>query len=263
MMRCVSVLALLLALALPALGQPLDIVVLGDSNTWLGGDDCSKPRGWNTWFKEALQPASCRSYARSGATWTHTPATKRNLVQDIGVLGDDNVVYNQIERLKEAHEKGRQPAPQLIVVAAGTNDAWFAEKRPHAFDKTVAQAFTQQEGPAASKSVNEVLTLAEAVRYDCELLMEAFPDARLLLLTPLQSTAVTAELISRTGDIIEGCGRKMELAVIRMDHDGCVCATDERVKKRYTYDGTHTSEEGARRNGYLVAQRVREMMKTE
>ncbi|MBO7511027.1 MAG: alpha-galactosidase, partial [Bacteroidales bacterium] len=30
---------------------------------------------WNKWFCEAINPESCRSYARSGATWTHTEAT--------------------------------------------------------------------------------------------------------------------------------------------------------------------------------------------
>jgi len=257
------VLTLLLVLTVPGWGQPLDVVILGDSNTWLGGDDCTKPRGWNTWFKEALQPASCRSYARSGATWTHTPNTKRNLLENIGTLGDDNVIYNQIERLKEAFEKGQQPAPQLIIIAAGTNDAWFVEKRPQAFDKSVAEAFARQEGFVTDRPVGEVLTLAEAVRYGCEMLMEAFPSARLVLLTPLQSTAIASELISRAGDIIEGCAHRMAVSVIRMDREGCVYATAERVKKHYTYDGTHTCEEGARRNGYLVAQRVKEMMKTE
>ncbi|MBO7116205.1 MAG: hypothetical protein J6V87_04040 [Prevotella sp.] len=43
-----------------------NIVILGDSNTAIGGDDCSKSVGWNKWFRDMLSPASCRSYARSG-----------------------------------------------------------------------------------------------------------------------------------------------------------------------------------------------------
>jgi len=185
------------------------------------------------------------------------------VVENIGVLGNDNVVYNQIERLRQAYEKGQQPAPQLIVIAAGTNDAWFIKKRPQVFEKTVSQVFAQQDSLTTCLPVDKVLSLAEAVRYDCELLLETFPDAQLLLLTPLQSVAVATELIGRVGDIIEGCAQKMSLSVIRMDREGSVDAAAERVTKRYTYDGTHTSEEGARHNGYLVAQRVKEMMKTE
>ena len=58
--------------------QPLDVIIFGDSNTWYGGDNCDKPRGWNKWFKDAFQPATIKSYARSGATWTNTTTTKRN-----------------------------------------------------------------------------------------------------------------------------------------------------------------------------------------
>ena len=48
----------------------MHVVILGDSNTFIGGDQCDKPQGWNKWFKELANPLSCRSYARSGATWT-------------------------------------------------------------------------------------------------------------------------------------------------------------------------------------------------
>lgn len=30
----------------------LHVVLLGDSNTFIGGDDCDKDRGWSKWFKE-------------------------------------------------------------------------------------------------------------------------------------------------------------------------------------------------------------------
>ena len=80
--------------------SPLHVVALGDSNTWLAGDSCTNPLGWITVFKEQMQPASCHSYARSGATWTHTASTKYNPKENIEVLGDDNVIYNQVMRLR-------------------------------------------------------------------------------------------------------------------------------------------------------------------
>ena len=60
--------------------MPMHIVLLGDSNPFLGGDDCDKPEGWNKWFKDLAEPLSCRSYARSGATWTHTSKTAYDVV---------------------------------------------------------------------------------------------------------------------------------------------------------------------------------------
>ncbi|MBQ5826020.1 MAG: hypothetical protein IIW46_00885, partial [Bacteroidaceae bacterium] len=76
--------------SLPAINDfsNLHVVLLGDSETAIGGDQCDQPRGWNKWFAEALQPASCRSYARSGSTWTNTIRTKLTREENIGILGD-------------------------------------------------------------------------------------------------------------------------------------------------------------------------------
>lgn len=89
---------------------PCHVVLLGDSNTFIGGDACDKPQGWNKWFKDFAKPKSCRSYARSGATWTHTPNTVLDMEENIGVLGDNNVVYNQAMRLLTAVLSGEQPS---------------------------------------------------------------------------------------------------------------------------------------------------------
>ena len=145
---------------------PMNIVLLGDSNTWIGGDECDKPQGWNKWFKDLCDkpqgwnkwfkdlanPLSCHSYARSGATWTHTPLTDYDTEEDTDVLSDNNVVYNQINRLKEAYRQQKQVKPDLIIVMAGTNDLWFADKRPD--------------------------SLSTWIRYDARLLKEAFPESR-------------------------------------------------------------------------------------
>ena len=131
----------------------MNIVLLGDSNTWIGGDECDKPQGWNKWFKDLANPLSCHSYARSGATWTHTSLTDYDTEEDTGVLSDNNVVYNQINRLKEAYQQQKQVKPDLIIVMAGTNDLWFADKRPD--------------------------SLSTWIRYDAQLLKEAFPESRI------------------------------------------------------------------------------------
>ena len=187
--------------------QQLHIAILGDSNTWLGGDECDNQKGWNKWFKDILQPASCRSYARSGATWTHTTKTKRDTKENIGKLGKDNVIFNQVMRLKEAYDRGEQHKPDLILIAAGTNDAWFKKERPYAFNKDADDVFSESSKDFRKNDIDEILTLAEAVRYDCEWLSHFFPEAQIILLSPLQTTAAPTELIHQAGDIIEECGR--------------------------------------------------------
>lgn len=240
-------------------GHAVDVVILGDSNTWIGGDDCDKPLGWNKWFADIFKPQSCKSFARSGATWTNTANTRENPEEDIAVLGNDNVIYNQIVRLKAACDRGIQPEPQLIIIAAGTNDAWFVKKRPGVFAKTAEQAFAAKE-PLTRKKPHEVRTLAESVRYSCELLRERFPQAQIILLTPLQAIQATKANLDKASNIIEQCGRKMGLAVVRQDKECCVRRDDEMKKKKYTTDGAHTSEEGARLNGTYLARRIGQLI---
>ncbi|MBQ6379852.1 MAG: SGNH/GDSL hydrolase family protein [Prevotella sp.] len=234
--------------------QPMDVVILGDSNTWIGGDDCDQPRGWNKWFNDTFQPATCKSYARSGATWTNTTETRRNTEENIGVLGNDNVIFNQICRLEEAISGGQQASPRLILIMAGTNDAWFTKARPRALSMTAEEAFIADT--ITDRPVWQVLTLAESVRYGCELLRTAWPEARIILLTPLQSVAAGTANITKAGDIIEDCGRQMGLSVIRLDQNGGIDAKQEKQQYRLTTDGTHTSELGARQVGTFIAQQI-------
>ena len=222
-------------------GVEEDVVIFGDSNTWLGGDDCTKPKGWNTWFREALQPRSCRSYARSGATWTQTPNTRRNTQENIGTIGDNNVIVNQIWRMDEAIREGHQPQPTLILIAAGTNDVWFKDKRPQAFEPTESS----------------LQTLQGIVTFNCLLLRQMCPEAQIVLITPMQTIQADTADIHRAGDIIEACGQQLQIPVIRLDRHSEVKSQNEKKAYKYTYDGTHTSELGARSNGNFIAQQVR------
>ena len=237
------------------------VVILGDSNSWIGGDDCTKPQGWNKWFVDFFKPASCRSYARSGATWTNTPNTRRNIQENIKTLGDDNVIYNQVVRLDDAVGRGRQPSPQLIIIMAGTNDAWFLDKRPHALEKTARQVFSDSE-PAVSKQPSAVLTLAESIRYNCELLHRCFPQAKIVLIAPLQSVQAARHL-NAVNQIIEDCAREMNLDVIRLDRLSGISSKSESRTKRYTTDGTHTSVEGAKRCGRYIVSAIGELLKAK
>lgn len=268
MRRTIIAISLLLFTISVAMAQQtahsnINVAILGDSNTWIGGDDCDKGKGWNKWFKDIFRPASCKSYARSGATWTNTPQTKTNTEENIAVLGDDNVIYNQIVRLQEAVKKGLQPMPNLIIIAAGTNDAWFEDKRTLAFSQNADEVFSMDEKPITDRPVNTITSLAASVRYGCEMLMESFPNAQIILLTPLQCTAITLSQILRTGDIIEDCARHMSICVIRQDKTCCVSRTRELRTKRFTTDGTHTNAEGARRNGIFLAKKIASMLQTE
>ena len=68
------------------------------------------------------------------------------------------------------------------------------------------------------------------------------------------------EQIRKAGDIIEQCGNRMCISVIRQDKQGCVYDLREKEQPHNTYDGTHTSIEGARRNGYFIANQLKAIL---
>lgn len=233
-----------------------NVALLGDSNTWIGGEDCSQPRGWNYWFAMEAKPGGIRSYARSGATWTHTSATQPDVNEYSEVLGDNNVVFNQILRLYADVDINGRPAPDIIIVAAGTNDAWFADRRPEEFSKTVAEAFAREEWEYGAALPSAFRSLAESIRYDLTTLHGFFPQAEIVVLTPIPSIKISAEMLGKVSDIIADASERMDCKVIRMDWLSPIRPDSETVNRRFTTDGTHTSEEGAHRHGEIVARAI-------
>lgn len=231
----------------------LRVALLGDSNTWNGGDSCTNPTSWSYWFRAALQPRSCVSYARSGATWTHTVRTRRTLTDYSELLSDHNVIYNQVERLINSNLL----PPHLIIIMAGTNDAWFAKRRPGIYDLTVDQAFALPHDSLLALPPQALTSLPLAIRYDCERLRERFPQARLVLLTPYQSVHAGRPAIERVGTLIEQCAQRLGLPVLRLDQAVPIRSDDEKAHHRLTTDGTHTSPDGARKAAEVIASHLR------
>lgn len=231
----------------------IDVVLLGDSNTWLGGDSCDTPRGWSKWFVDDFAPRSCVSYARSGATWTNTVKTKYDITEYSEVITDNNVIFNQVCRLADAIGRRVQPVPGLIIVMAGTNDAWFDSRRPGVWKTNLDMAFSDSIG---IPEVSVCTSLASSVVLACKKLREIAPAAKIVLATPMQTSRTDMSKISRAADIIAECGDKMDIMVIRLDREGCVKAETEKKFQRFTYDGVHTNTEGARRIGYFLSQRI-------
>lgn len=212
----------------------MHIVLMGDSNTFLGGDACDKPEGWNKWFRDLAEPLSCRSYARSGATWTHTPKTVYDTEEYTGVLSDNNVVYNQINRLTEAYRAGEQPAPDLIVIMAGTNDLWFAEQRPD--------------------------SLSRWIRYDGECIGKVFPQARVVLVTPPPFVKVGMDRQRRAAEEMAECARDLGWEVVRLDRADHMFRASDMRRLGYSKDGVHTTVAGAKVLGRCIYEQIKAIL---
>lgn len=108
------------------------IYMFGDSITWLGGDDCDGTRptyehkGWTEYFNNKINPLNIKSFARSGATLSCFDTTSENASDVSGGPAKDNVLWNQIIRMKNAIVNG-SPIPDYILIAAGINDGMLYE----------------------------------------------------------------------------------------------------------------------------------------
>ena len=240
---------------------PFHVVILGDSNTFIGGDECDKPQGWNKWFKNLAKPLSCRSYARSGATWTHTPDTEYDVEENIGVLGDHNVVYNQVNRLKETVASGVQPTPDLILIMAGTNDLWFADKRPDCLKWRASDIYKHPVTSISFYKPSELTQLSACVCYDCELLKEAFPQARIILITPPQNNKTDLNDQHDVGTLIQGCAEILGLDFIRLDKAYEVFYGPDLIRRGYSKDGVHTTPKGAKVLGKYIYNQVQAILR--
>lgn len=259
MKRIFNLVILFLAATVCAAAQHPDdtVVIMGDSNTWYGGDDCTGPRAWTKSFNESYRPGAIRSYARSGATWTNVPATRRDVVEVTGRLGDNNVIYNQVERLGDALADGTQQMPTLIIVMAGTNDAWFSTSRPGAFDTSATEAVKSMPDSALiDLAPAQVTSLALSVRQNILRLRRLAPEAMIVLCGPLQCVPAPDNLIIAAGGIIEDTGKLTGCPAIRLDRDFELSSAAEAKKRVLTTDGAHTSIEGARLLGNFIASRI-------
>ena len=244
MKRFLYVVSIFLFLCFAGAQGKLKVALLGDSMTWIGGENFEKPEGWTHYITDL--PLEIRSYARSGATWTNTRQTKKNVDADWKVLHPDNVIYNQMLRL----ERDTAFQPDLIVIYAGANDAWFADRYPDIFEPNFRPPFlyTRNTDPA------DVTSLCGSIEMVCFLLGARYPDAEIHLVTPVQAGKIPPENIEAVSEMIENVGKENGATVYRADREIPFSHSAEASNnKKYTTDGVHTNPLGAK----LIADSLR------
>lgn len=220
------------------------IALLGDSMTWIGGDSCQNKRGWSFFLRESGLADFIDVYARSGATWTNTTETNADTEFYSELLHPDNVVFNQALRLVRDVESDASHSPDCIILFAGANDAWFADRRPGIFNSTDT-TLSMHYGCATIPS--SVTSLSGSVALVLDLLSESLPSTSLLLVTPIQMSKVDETAIHCVSDIIEEAAVSRNRPVFRADIEVPITHTTESLSPTYTSDGVHTNEAGARR----------------
>lgn len=219
--------------------------------TWIGGDSCQNERGWSYHLKKSGIVDRIDVYARSGATWTNTLFTSPDTEYYTELLDAKNVILNQALRLIESVKTDDSAKPDLIVIYAGANDAWFCNRFEDMFATSGEIRVPEHDSNEFFFSIPT--TLEGSVRYACSLLKSAFPKASLMLVTPVEMTKAEVETVTKVSEIIEKAGLECGASVVRADKIVPIRREDELKGYHYTKDGVHTNPEGARLlAGYII-----------
>lgn len=236
-------------------------VILGDSITNLGGDDCSGEKGWTTYFKNIMNFKSVKSYARSGATWTNTANTKYNITENTGSLSDDNNAYNQINRLINEISKGAT-VPDYIIIALGTNDIWYRYTTSIKDIDEFETIWNDTTDYSNEVDIRICTSIVKAIRFVYDMIINSkLKNSQVIILTPLQGTFSTVSKINEIGDIIEKCAKICSWNVIRQDYKCGISRLQELKAKTNTSDGTHPSKSGAEIIGKYIASQITSILR--
>lgn len=224
-----------------------NVVLMGDSIT----DNKDDHGWWVNIIPEYVEFASLNNYACGYACWTVSSDTTENLTTHTHTPASWNVIWNQVNRLKNDVLIGTTPTPDVIVILAGTNDVSLNKNFG-----TVESAFDGNN--ILSKSFSEIATMAQSIRYTCEYIRSLYPDVQLILATPMQRKD-QSEKAWNCRDIILGCSKNLSVAVIDQMAEIGVYGYGESVSPMYLNDNVHpTQEKGSRLIARFMAKQLAE-----
>jgi len=220
------------------------IMTLGDSITAIPTDI----RGWQKYFNAIMQPLSFINTAVSGATWNDYAGT--TAYDGTTFTGDLNVIGNQVQKIVNT----TYDAPDIIIIAAGTNDSDSAFA-----DSEIEAQFFAAGVPVALENADRK-TWAGSMRWSIETLRVTYPNAQIFITTPLQRFSDTVDsfnIVRDKGDIIKRICARLSIPVI--DTLECGVYGQYAVNGVATLDyndGLHLSAIGAEKMGKYIARKI-------
>lgn len=233
----------------PYVGKKL--MLIGDSITAIGIDD----RGWPKYFTQIIKNSTYRNVAVSGATWCDKPGTiyDGNPVLNGPDNNVNNVIGNQIQKIINNNYE----APELIMIACGTNDEDVTSYTMT--DAQIEMEFYNNGAVVPLLNANRK-NFAGAIRYAVEKLRGLYPNAQIFLCTPLQrysDNTSSYPIIKTKGDLIKKIGQRLSVPVIDSMESGVYGLYAVNGKQTLDYnDGLHLSAIGARKVGEYNARKI-------
>ena len=218
-------------------------------NVVLFGDSITDTKVNGEWVKQIINYAkfnSLTNYGRGYCTFTFKNDTVKNTTDTSNSNVGNNVIWNQYNRMVEDINNRKIPSPDCIIILAGTNDAIQT--------KTIGDVNGVFNNSAQSTDVKTLTNLCASVRYVCELIMTNYPNAQIILATPLQMKDYnkTSQVILVRNAIIS-CANKMGIKTIDQTYESGIYAYTENVRPKFLSDGVHLTAEGGKKVAQFLA----------
>lgn len=191
-------------------------------------------RKWDT-LKAKLNAFDLMNLGLGGATWRERGDA--NITDTPTYNSEQSFVSNEVRRLVRLVNAGTRPAPNVIAIACGTNDANTIVTDN--FDTVMALSYSDLILPA-----NEALrgTFFGGMRVALEMINANFPDATIILFSPTQAIESLRPLskLQQTRDAIKKMAEKYACIFVDALAESALTAMYETSSGgKYTYDGLH------------------------
>lgn len=216
--------------------EDLNIVIFGDS---ISDERYDKTGKWVQPFRDMITCKSLTNYSRGGCWWTFKSGTVYDISDNMNGFSANNVIWNQLNKLKNDIDNGTVNIPDVLMILAGTNDAI----RGASLGDTSAFTSTSQ-----GTDVTTLTTLTQSVRYVCDEIYNNYPNCKIIIFTPLPIASAYTSGVNVRNKLIE-CSNILGLDCIDQTYKSGIVWYREVNQNIYLRDKIHLNELG----GELVA----------
>lgn len=219
-----------------------NIVLMGDSITY--------EAKWVDYIQKKVSFNTLTNLAVNFATMKNKENTSYNLNVEAS-NNDDNVAWNQFNKLVHLTDDEQIPLPDVIITMLGTNDVLRSQNVGTFEDSWLEEKIINKE-PTYNTST------AWGFRYLIELLKHKYPQATIIVCTPIQNGGNYANgLLKTVSEIYKETGGKLGIEVVDQYNECGIYGKDESLYGIYTRDNTHPNDVGGKKQGkYLLSKLI-------
>lgn len=236
-------------------------LILGDDLSAISEEDIAWDRCWIKYFNNIVVPTKTVNLSVGGATWKSFEDT----VYDGNPIlnGDDyntnNVLNNQIEKLCRGKDTSNSSYVlnedydffDVIYILCGTNDGGSTIPTEEEIE---SQFYTEEMVPITDLALLDRTSWTGAMRYAVDTLRRLYPNATIILGTPLQKVGGFYGEISRKNTIIKNISRRLGAEVVDTMNCGVYDMSSPTGEPAGDFnDEINLSEQGAQKLGKYIA----------